>query len=939
MGDERFRGPYHLVREAADRFQALVSLTDDEVVQALAHASRERDPLLANVLATEALNRMRRSRTAFNHLGEGLIAVDPEGRITSVTPTACRLMGITRDGFLGRDFADALGARTRDDAPMPRGSLAVTQALQRGIVVETEAERYTRADGTLIPVSTIAAPIIEDGDVFGAVVTFFDITSRREAEARQAAVVEAALDGIITIDESGNICEFNAAAQRMLGHTRETVIGRRLADIIVPPDMREAHLTGVHRVAAGGPSRILGRRIRVPALCADGNTIQVELAITQLPGLPIRFTGFLRDLTEELTARASAREASERYAQLVSQSPLSMQIFSPDGATIATNAAWERLWGVTLEQLGGYNVLHDVQLEKKGILPILRRAFAGETVHIPPTLYDPAEERDPRGRARWVEARAYPLFGADQRVEAVVLIHDDVTERIEAGRRTALTHTQAQLLIESVRDFAICMLDAEGRVVSWNAGSERMNGYSADEIIGQHVRVFHTPEAQAAGRPERALEQARVAGSYEEEGWLVRKSGTRYWGATTLTAIRTAGGLVGFAKVVRDLSEPRAATQRVREQEHAYRELVENSPEPMGVHAGGKLLFINRAGARLLGADDPAQLVGRSVIDFVAPESRPLVVARLQAMTRSRDALPPAEEKLLRVDGTPIDVETVALPIQYEGRPAVQLILRDISHRKLADAHLRKFNAELEQRVAQRTRELQTALHDLETFTNSASHDLRAPLRGVTTLASDLRRALEQGDAATAKELATLIQREGAKANRLVADLLSFAKSGRAQLRPTLVDVTRVVHELAEEIQSRQPERTVDWSIQPGMQAYADQALLRIALDNLLSNAAKYCQRASAPTVTVTADADDAGTTLRVRDNGIGFAQEEAYKLFSPFQRLSSAQGFEGTGLGLASVHRIITRHGGTIRAQGQVGQGAEFVIHLPRAASGPSPP
>ena len=930
MGDVRFGEPYRRVREAQDRKTEIFRLEDDEVVQALAHASRERDPVLANVLATEALNRMRRARTAFNHIGEGLIAVDAAGSITSVNPTACRLLSAPRETLLGRAFEEAIAPRRANGEPFPSRSSAVVLALDDGVVVETDTEHYTRQDGSFFPVSVIAAPIREEGEVHGAVATFLDISARRAAEASRAAIIESSLDAIVTIDAEGTVLEFNAAAERMFERRRGDALGKRLAELIVPPELRAAHLAGVRRVAEGGPSHVLGKRIRLPALRADGTTFPVELAITQLPGVPTRFTGFIRDLTEEVAAKEAARAAHERYAQMVARSPLSTQIFMPDGVTIATNPAWERLWGITLAELGAYNLLQDPQLERKGITPYLRRALAGETVFLPPIRYDPAESTIAVGRARWVEAHAYPLLDAEGRVDAVVLVHDDVTDRVEAGQRSALTHTQAQLLLEHVQDFAICMLDAEGRVSSWNPGSARLNGYEAHEILGKHLRTFYPLETHARGDAERALENASREGVAHEDVWLVRKDGTRYFASTSLTAIRQDGKLVGFAKVVRDLTQRRAVEERLREQERMYRDLVENSPEPMGVHAQGKLVFLNKAGAQLLGASSPQDLIGRDVIDFVHPESRALVLQRLRAMATSAAVLPPAEEKLLRLDGTPVDVETVAIPIRYEGRPAVQLILRDITHRKAAEHDLRQFHAALKQRVEERTRQLQQALRDLETFTNSASHDLRAPLRGTGVLASELERALADGDPAEARELVRLLRAENDKAVRLVHDLLAFAKSGQQDIALARVDVTAMAREAAADIAHAHPDRRTTWAIEDGMEARADPALLRIALQNLLSNASKYSASASRPTVEVRAVREGKGTTISVTDNGVGFAPQDAHRLFAPFSRLGTAQGFEGTGLGLVTVHRIATRHGGRVSGEGTVGGGATFRLWLP---------
>jgi PAS domain S-box-containing protein len=377
------------------------------------------------------------------------------------------------------------------------------------------------------------------------------------------------------------------------------------------------------------------------------------------------------------------------------------------------------------------------------------------------------------------------------------------------------------------------------------------------------------------------------------------------------------GVVASFADVTDDVE----AERRLRESEEAlrrseaqYRALVENSPEPMAVHAGGVLRFINPAGARLIGASDPAGVLGRSVLDFVHPDSAPLVKQRLARMRATGDILPPAEERFLRLDGTVVDVETVAIPITYEGEPAVQLIFRDITHRK---AHER----EMERRVAERTAELQSAVRDLETFSNSASHDLRAPLRGVDALTTDLADALGRGDVEEARDLADRIRRNNRKAQRLVQDLLAFARSGKVDLEPQDVDVTALATEIAAGIDEANPERNASWRIQTGMRMEADPALLRIALHNLMDNASKYASRAASPLVEVFLTGEPPGPTLHVRDNGVGFPQAEAHRLFQTFARLSTAQGFEGTGLGLATVQRVAQRHGGSVRAESRPGE------------------
>lgn len=245
------------------------------------------------------------------------------------------------------------------------------------------------------------------------------------------------------------------------------------------------------------------------------------------------------------------------------------------------------------------------------------------------------------------------------------------------------------------------------------------------------------------------------------------------------------------------------------------------------------------------------------------------------------------------------------------------------------EAELRAAHDELEERVESRTAQLQAANEELEAFSYSVSHDLRAPVRHIAGF-SELLEAKSGGLNDDARRYLDKIRQAAHRMGRLIDDLLVFSRMGRAEMRRTRIDLNALVAEVVKEIQP-DVQRPIDWRIGPLPCVLADHALLRAALTNLISNAIKYSGKSPAPRIEIGAAPAGAGeTAIVVRDNGVGFDMTYAPKLFGVFQRLHRAEEFEGTGIGLASVRRIIQKHGGRTWAEGQPGRGAAFYISLP---------
>jgi signal transduction histidine kinase len=324
----------------------------------------------------------------------------------------------------------------------------------------------------------------------------------------------------------------------------------------------------------------------------------------------------------------------------------------------------------------------------------------------------------------------------------------------------------------------------------------------------------------------------------------------------------------------------------------------------------------------------------RAWIALIHPDRRGAFRSAALAAARS-GARTEVEYLLGRADGTWVNIFQVIEPIAGEHPPGAGTrwfsTLQDVTVQVRAQEEVRRLNADLERRVADRTLELEAAMKELESFDYSISHDLRAPINRIVgfsdALAADYAAALD----ADGRELVVRIGNAAQHMDQLVRDLFSLSTVSRGELRRSVVDVTALARTILSGLQRAEPSRHVEVVVADELVAWADPGLLRIVLENLLNNAWKFSRRREGARIEVASASSDGGKAFFVRDNGAGFDPARAAKLFSPFQRLHSAQDFEGTGIGLATVSRIVARHGGRVWAEGKVDVGATIHFTLSR--------
>ncbi len=276
----------------------------------------------------------------------------------------------------------------------------------------------------------------------------------------------------------------------------------------------------------------------------------------------------------------------------------------------------------------------------------------------------------------------------------------------------------------------------------------------------------------------------------------------------------------------------------------------------------------------------------------------------------------------LFVVGSAVVLYVAARRYERRGRDAVAALIDSRNE-------VRRVNADLERRVAERTRQLEAANRELEAFAYAVSHDLRAPLRSMSGFSQILQENAPQGLDEKSRHYLQRIHDASMRMSGLIEDLLNLSRIGRSELTARPISLSQIAAEAAAAIRERHPTRDVQLDIAPGMEVSADPRLLRIALENLLSNAWKYTSRTAQARVCVGTEAGDQGPVYFVRDNGVGFDMKYADKLFVPFQRLHPESEFPGSGIGLVTVQRIVARHGGRVWADAKPDQGATFYFTL----------
>jgi PAS domain S-box-containing protein len=667
----------------------------------------------------------------------------------------------------------------------------------------------------------------------------------------------------------------------------------------------------------------------------------------------------------DVTARRQAESRLRLWAESFEQARLGLVIADARSNTvIAVNPAFARQRGYERSEMTGMRLR---QLFPPDCDADVNRIFAAlnvsnhsvfETNHIArdgrvfPVLLDVTVLRDEHGQP--INRVAYALDITDRkqaeqqlaaameqqrqaRIAALNQMQDANAARRQAETALAAlreSEERLQLFIDHA-PASLAMFDRDMRYL---AVSRRwLDDFSLADgnILGRcHYDVF--PEI---GEAWKAVHQRALAGEVvrSDDDRFERLDGSVQWLRWEVRPWREVNGAVGGLVIFsEDVTRQKEATLALRKSEARYRLVSENVSDVVWLFDldVGRLAYVSPSVERLLGYT-VAEAMQLSLKETLSPADRVLDFAFGDAGVRTQTR----EVNQRRKDGSIVPTETAATLItDAEGRVThIQGVTRDITERKQAEQEIHRLNVDLERRVVERTAELAAANSELDAFAYAVSHDLRAPLRAMNGFSQAIIEDYGDALAPEAKMYLDQIIIGSRKMGELIDGLLTLSRSTRGQLQLDLVDLSAMAARQLETLALESPRRQAIWRVEPGLVVRGDAAMLEVALYNLLANAWKYTSRREEAIIRVYGETNGGQRRVCIADNGAGFDAAHAGKLFQPFQRLHRQEEFTGIGIGLATVQRIIHRHGGTIEATGEKDQGATFCFSLPCIEEPPS--
>lgn len=736
--------------------------------------------------------------------------------------------------------------------------------------------------------------------------------------------MNGALDAIICIDATGIITFWNPQAKEIFGWTDADALGEDLSELIVPEPFRKYHTEGIDHYLETGEGKALNVLLELTALRKSGEEFPIELTVIPIKqGEELFFCAFIRDITQRKKAEKELTFSKLLLENAEEQAGLGSWEMDFKTKTVKWSKQMYRLFGFELShQVPAFEVFlehlhpddrsllqdHMASVQKGVVLPVFEYRTNPEIAPLRYMLPTWHLERDR-------DDNPVKLSGTNL----------DITERKKADEKIRSISDRLRLAINA-SNLGIWDYSPLSNILIWDDRMYQLYGVTPGTFSGAYesweAGLHPDDKMRAAEELQTALKGGKRFDTEFRVVWPDQS--VHHIKADALIYRDEKGVATRMVGTNRDITEGKNAEEKIRQSETVYRTIASSIP-------GSVICLIDRDCRYFLIEGDLIEklgykkenLLGRTVEEAIDPD-------------RYKELEPYLQHVFFGVTST---VESqmgdyylltryVPLLDKHQKVTSAMIVVIDVTELKKAQHLIAELNVSLEQKVIERTDQLATVNKELESFSYSVSHDLRAPLRAVSGYANMLEEDYQNLLDENGRRLLRIVQENARRMGQLIDDLLSFSRLGRKEIQKSEVNMMFLTESVIEEIKAIHPHAQIN--IEGLHHAWGDESLLKQVLFNYISNAVKYSSKSRSPIVTIKSEIKNENIVYSVSDNGAGFDMEYAHKLFQVFQRLHSRKEFEGTGVGLAIVARIISKHAGKVWADGKIGKGATFFFSLP---------
>lgn len=923
----QFNKDYRIVRQSDGEVRwvhGLGNLTFDDKSNPMQMIGTIQDITEQRNSQAEIIINEQRFRSIFENSSLGIALIGFDAKYLMVNNALCQILGYTPEEMLNMTFYDVTHPDDRDISRNALDYILTEDSIRY-------AKRYIHKDGRVVWAETSSRLIHgNSNEPLYFVSHVNDITEKkiaedikRENEEKFRIAFDNSPTGMSMIRPDGSYIAVNEILCQMFGYSSEELLAGGIANITHYEDV-ERSFQWIQKMIAGDNSE---PEFEKRFIHKDGHVVWGLLRsqwIRNVDGSPRLSITHILDITQRKKAEEALKESEAKARLFVENVPMPVAMFDTEMRYIMASKRWSIDYKLGDQEIIGrshYEVFPEIGDVWKDDH---KRVLAGE---IYKNEADRFERQD--GSLQWLRYELFPWRKGDDTIGGIIMFTEDITERRQAEEAIRESEKKYRLLFENMTSgFALHQIveDENGipvdlQFLEVNSVFERSYGVKSDDIKGKRLRETFS------NMPDNFINEIHKVLNGEIDHFVSYvEEFDRYIDFVWFKPNRNT-----IATIFNDITTNVKADNELKASEEKFSTAFRTSPDAVNINrlSDGVYIEINDGFSAGMGYT-AEETIGKTSADlniWVYPEE----TQRLRDGLKENGKVSNLESHLRKKNGEIVIGLMSATVITIRGERCVLSITRDITERKKAEDLVKSLNEYLETKVLERTEQLSQANKDLESFAYSVSHDLRAPLRHIDGFVRLMYSNIEQPKGNVTDYFEKIHAATG-RMSVMIDDLLTFSRLGRKEFITSTVDLNFLVNEIIEQLKPDVSDRNISWIIHRLPQLPGDKSLLKMAFENLLSNAIKYTSRKPVATIEVgSSELQNNLVEIYIKDNGVGFDMAYVNKMFGVFQRLHSSEEFEGTGIGLANVKQIVSKHNGSIRAEGKVNEGAIFYITLPK--------